>query len=75
MKDQASLVSSTAAQLPKWFGPLVLLGGLALAYGAVERAYEWSQDGGIVGGLSSVGFAMLALFNIAVALRLLKRGA
>lgn len=73
MNEQDTLVNSTAAQLPKWAGPLLLVSALALGYGAFERGYEWSQTGGIVRGFSSVGFAMLALFNITVALRLIRR--
>ena len=56
-------------------GPLLLVSGLVLAYGAVDRAYEWSHGGSILRGLSSVGVAILALFNIAVALRLIRRAA
>jgi len=73
MDDRDSLAAATAARLPAWLWPLLVLSALGFGYGAAERLYEFSQTGGAMRGLSSVGFAMMAVFNIAVALRLIRR--
>ena len=73
MNETESLVKQVASRLPRWLAPLLVLSGLVLAYGAAERGYEFYQTGSIMKALAAPGFGLLAVFNLVVAFRLMRR--
>jgi hypothetical protein len=75
MDEAGTLIERTATRLPRWLGPLLIATALVLGYGAAERGYETYRSGSTVRGLAATGFALFAIFNLGVGLRLIRRPA
>ena len=73
MNDGLPTSSAITRVAPRWFWPILVGSALVLGYGAAERAVDWSESGSSVRGLAAVGYAALAVFNLAAAVQLFRR--